>query len=386
MPRHLAVAAALLLPFASAQDFVHYKFDSACTAEVINYARGPGAFPQNGVLESNTSPVFAPGRFGQALAGGNANTGAYNRVRVGWVPSAQPMTGDITLAFFAKQRNAPGTSLNYLCGTSTSGHRLFTNGLAGTGLLFRNIVASGGTPTTFDLQLPAATTNFQALTAAGWVHIALVVDTAAGTADWYVNGLPVLQRTGVGAGLIDSTGDYLVGYQSTVNECNYDLDEFLLSNRAFSPAEVLQLAQAPRPGDGRYDSDIPSQCGAGNIVVGSAGGPPAIGNASYAITVSTAAPSFFVLLPGFTRCTFGGSIPLPLDGTPLLPELNGCWIVADAITSVGGTANGGTVALPLPLPPAVANLGATLFFQGLALDLATFATSMSDGFAVGIGQ
>lgn len=386
MSRLSVAATALLSPFLSAQDFLHFKFDGGCTAEVINYARGPGAFPENGVLESNAATVFAPGRFGQALAGGNAATNVYNRVRVGWVPSAQPMTGDITLAFFAKQRVAPGTSTNYLCGTSTTGHRLLTNGIAGTGLVVRDVVASGGAPTSVDLQLPGTTADFQSLAAAGWVHIAVVVAAAAGTADWYVNGLPVLQRTGVGAGRIDSTGEYLVGYQSTVNACNYDLDEFLLSNRAFSPAEIAQLAQAPRPGDGRYDSDVPSQCGAGNIVVGSAGGPPALGNSSYAITVSTGAPSFFVLLPGFTRCTFGGSIPLPLNGTPLLPQLSGCWIVADAVTFVGGTTAGSPVALPLPLPAAVANLGTTLFFQCLGLDQATLATSMSNGFAVGIGQ
>jgi len=38
-----------LLP---AQDFLHYKFDSPCLTEVINYATGAQRFPSNGTLET----------------------------------------------------------------------------------------------------------------------------------------------------------------------------------------------------------------------------------------------------------------------------------------------------------------------------------------------
>ncbi|MBZ0151076.1 MAG: LamG domain-containing protein [Planctomycetes bacterium] len=194
--RTLLFTFASLASTLSAQDFLLYKFDSPCTNEVINHANGSGAFPANGTLAYNTPTAYQPGMFGGALSGGSAATNTYSRVDSGWSPAAQPMTGSITLAFWAKERTPVGTALNYLCGCTSTGHRLFTNGVGGTGLYFRNIVASG--PNTLDLVLPAATTNFQALASAGWVHIALVIDATAGTADWYVNGTSAIHYTGVG--------------------------------------------------------------------------------------------------------------------------------------------------------------------------------------------
>lgn len=366
----------------SAQDFLLYKFDSPCTNEVINHANGPGAFPANGTLAYNTPTAYQPGMFGGALSGGDAASNTYSRVSSGWSPATQPMTGSITLAFWAKERTPVGTSLNYICGCTSSGHRLFTNGVGGTGLYFRNIVASG--PTGLDLALPATTTNFQALASAGWVHIALVVDATAGTADWYVNGTSAIQQTGVGAGLINTAGTYLVGMQLTSNECNYDLDEWLLSNRAYTPVEILGLSLAPRAGDGDYTSATPGQCGGGNVTLGSAGGAPYVGNLGYQLEVAATTPSLFLLLMGLDRCSYGGVIPLPLDGTPLLPLLNGCWILTDAPVLLNGVAVGGPVPVPFPIPPTI-NVGLDIYTQVLALDIGTSASSMSSGFVTSTG-
>ncbi|MFY9343814.1 MAG: LamG-like jellyroll fold domain-containing protein [Planctomycetota bacterium] len=373
---------------ATAQDFIHYKFDANCTNEVINLASGPAAFPANGVFESNTSPQFVAGPlgptgpFGQALAGGSAAANLYNRVRTGWTPSLQPLTGDLTYAFFAKERTVPGTALNYLCGVATSANRLFTNGIASRGLYFRNIVAGG--PTGLDLSALTAVLDFQTLAAAGWVHIAIVVDTATTTATWYANGLSVQVTSGVSGGLINSAGEYLVGFQLTGNESNYDLDEFLISNRAYTAAEVLALATVPHAGDGDYRSGIASQCGAGNAALTSSGGAPFVGNLGYSLDVSATSPSLYVLLAGFDRCLFGGVLPLPLDGTPLTPLLAGCWILADAPVTLGGAVLGPPATNPLPIPITVPP-GTAIYSQALVLDAATFATSMSSGFATGIG-
>lgn len=382
---HLRALAALaaLTTLATAQDFIHYRFDSNCTNEVINLASGPSAFPANGVLESNTGTPTTAGAFGDALQGGTDASNLYNRVRTGWQPSLQPLTGDLTFAFFAKQRNTHGTTLNYLCGVTTSANRLFTNGVAGRGLYFRNVVSSG--PTGVDLSALTAVLDFQTLATGNWVHIAIVVDSAVGTATWYANGLQVHQVNGVGGAQINSAGDFMIGSQLATNDSNYDLDEFLISNRAFNAGEVLALSLSPRAGDGDYNSAIPSQCGAGNATLTSSGGAPTVGNLAYALDVTTTTPSLYVLLVGFDRCTYAGSLPLPLDGTPLLPLLNGCWIVADAPITLAGTASSVPATTPLPIPPGV-TVPFGIYSQVLALDGATFATSMSNGFATSIGN
>lgn len=380
--RHLPLVAVCLASTAAAQTFVHYKFEAACSSEVINFAAGPSSVG-NGILQQNSGAPYAAGFADNALAGGNAATNVYNRVRSSWVPAQAPLTGNITLAFFAKQRTPPGFALNYLAGTNTLGHRLFTNGLAGRGLYQRNIVASG--PLGFDLVLPATTADFQTLAAANWVHIALVIDAGAGTANWYVNGAPALQIAGIGAGLIDSPGNYIVGFQGTTNECNYDLDEWILANRAYTAAEIATLAQVPRGADGAYASGIASQCGAGSIILGSTGGTPAQGNLNYAFAITAAQPNLFVLLAGFDRCTFGGSLPLPLDGTPLTPVLAGCWILADALVAAGGQVGPAPATVPLPISASLP-IGGAIYAQVLGLDAASLSSSMSLGFAISIGS
>lgn len=389
MRQHL-LALSLLVTTAASQDLVYYKFNSACTTEVINYATGPQAFG-NGTLQSNsTASPFITGRFDGGLAGGsNATPGFYNRVLTGWNPATQPLTGSLTMAWFMRLRSGAtiSTALNYVLGAPSGGIRLFTNGAAGTGLIHREILAGGGAPTVRDFQLPAATFDVQAAAALAWVHIAIVVDATAQTADWFVNGTSVLQRTGVPGANMSLAGPFMLGAYSTATTgagSVYEMDEFLLSNRAYAPAEILALATAPRGADGDYTSGIATQCGSGNVILGSVGGAPAAGNPGYGLQVSTATPSVFLLLAGFDRCQFGGTTPLPLDGTPLLPLLAGCWILADAPLIVNGLAAAGPVVVPLALP-ATAPFATTIYTQVLSLDIATSAASMSNGFASAIG-
>ncbi|MCU0866632.1 MAG: LamG domain-containing protein [Planctomycetes bacterium] len=390
--RHITAAVSLFTSLVTAQDFLHYKFDSACTTEVINYATGPQAFAGNGTLQSNsTLSPFDTGAFGGCLAGGaNVAPTYYNRVVSGWDPSAQPLTGDLTMAWFMRLRSGAtvGTGLNYLLGAPSGGFRLFTNGVAGTGLLQREVLVSGGNSGARDFQLPAAATNVQALAAAGWVHLAMVVDSTAQTADWYVNGSSVLQLTGVPGAQISLAGPFTIGAYSvaaTGAGSAYDIDEFLLSKRAYTAGEVLAMSLAPRAGDGDYTSGVVSQCGAGNVVLGSVGGAPSLGNPGYGLQVTSATPSLFLLLAGLDRCTFGGSVPLPLDGTPLLPLLNGCFIVTDAPVIVNGVTAAGPSVVPFAIAPG-APIGTVVYTQALGLELATLASSMSNGFATAVGN
>jgi hypothetical protein len=260
---------------------------------------------------------------------------------------------------------------------------LFTNGIAQRGLYFRNVVSSG--PQGVDLSALTAVLDFQTLAATSWVHIALVVDQIAATATWYANGSQVHQVSGVGGAQINSAGTFMVGAQLLTVESNYDLDEFLISNRAFSAAEVMTLYLTPHAGDGDYTSGLVSQCGAGNVTLRSSGGVPFAGNLTYALDVSAVTPHLFILLAGFDRCYFGGVIPLPLDAGPLLPMLTGCWILADAPITLSGFTAGPPSSIPVPIPPTTGlNLG--IYTQVLGFDAATLVTAMSNGFATSIGM
>ncbi|MEZ6037848.1 MAG: LamG-like jellyroll fold domain-containing protein [Planctomycetota bacterium] len=380
---------ALLAAPATAQDFIHYKFDSTCTAEVINYAAGPASFAGNGVLQSNAATQFTGGVFGSALAAGDETAGTYNRVSSGWIPQNQPINGDLTMAFHVRQLGNLGSGSHYLIGSGTSGsYRVFSGGIANNGLVARQTIVSGGTPQLTDCQLPDTAFDFVAAAAAGWVHVALVVEAATASYTWYIDGNPVHSRTGIGAGRINGAGEFRIGsYATTSPSSSYAFDEFLLARRAYSAAEVQQLANAAHAGEGDYTSGIASQCGAGNVTVGSNGTQPSLGNGGYAIRIASTQSSFFLLLPGLTRCSYGGVIPLPFDATPISPELAGCMVVADAVTLLGGVVTTGVpVDLPLPIPGNPAYFGAPLFFQALTLDLSNLSASMSNGFAVGIGQ
>lgn len=373
-----------------AQDFIHYKFDSNCTDEVINYATGPQALASNGQLQTNSATsAFDVGVSGGCLAGGSIVAPTYyNRVITGWNPSTQPVVGSLTMAWFMKQRNplgTAGTTLNYLMGAPTGGFRLFTNGIAGRGLYQREIVPSGGNGSATavrDFFLPAATFDVQTAAAAGWTHIAMVFDSVAQTADWYVNGTSVLQLTGVPGASITLAGPFQVGYYSSASA--YDLDEFVMSLRAYSPGEILALSLAPQAGDGDYLSGSTTQCG--TLGLASAGGRPFLGNSNYALTITPSSPSFYTLLFGFDRCTYAGVLPLPFDGSVLAPIAAGCTVLTDNLTSAGGLANAGPATQPFGIAADPSFQGLSIFSQAVAIDLGTFALSASNGLAISIGQ
>lgn len=384
----LALGLCLAASPALAQDFIHFKFDSTCTNEIINFAEGASALPSNGVLTSSSAiSSFDVGVFDNCLAGGNVGTGAYyNRVTTTWNPGTQPVVGDLTMAWFMRLRSGAilGTGVNYLMGAPSGGFRLFTNGVAGLGLYQREIVASGGNPGR-DFVLPAATFDVQAAAALGWVHVAMVFDSTAQTADWYINGSSVLQLTGVPGASITLPGPFMLGgYSTTTGATSYDLDEFVMSLRAYSAPEILALSLAPMAGDGTYVSGSTTQCG--SLSLDSTGGRPSIGNSSYALTVTPANPSIYAVLFGFSRCSYAGVLPLPLDGATLTPLATGCTILADNVLSLSGVAVTGAASQPFAIPADPAFTGLKFYTQGLSIDLASLALSASNGLAISIGN
>jgi len=381
-----SVLASALLP---AQDLIHYKFDGGCTNEVINYAQGSPL--GSGTIEVGTgAPAgFASrdpnGQFGQALTGGSHTSPVYyNRVKTGWMNPAIN-GGDFTLAFWMKERTPIGTSLSYMWSTAGS-FRLFTGGVGGVGLYQRVIVSSGGNGVNAtvanDLYLA---TDVQTLAAAGWVHIALVIDSTAQTAVWYINGAADTTITGVGGTMINGTGEVHLGNHSGTSGWAYDIDEFIVSQRAFLPAEIFALSQAPRAGAGAYDSEILAQCG--STTLADAMGPPSLGNLGYQLTVNSSATGLYSLLIGSNRCSFaGGVFSLPLDAATLNPLAAGCFVLSDGdFGGSGGGITGGPVTIPLPIPNDPNLMGLAAYAQVAVLDVVNLGVEASNGWALGLG-
>ncbi|MBZ0152475.1 MAG: hypothetical protein IT456_20240 [Planctomycetes bacterium] len=377
---HRALAGATILALSasiSAQDFLLYNFEGPCSAEVVNFATsGLG----NGTLTAAFGTGHALGYNGQGLAAGNLSTGARNLVDTLWDPAVAPLTGDLTIAFWARQGQPFTTQLSYLFGMSGSGFRLFTNGAAGTGLYLRSVT----TPTT-DLLLPGTTADFQALAATSWVHVAVTIDDTNHLATWYIDGAQVHTQSGLGSVAVATGGTLrLGGYGGTAGSA-YDLDEVLFSHTLYPAGAIAQLATGTRSGHGSYQSGALSHCGPGDVVLDATGGRPALGNLSYALRITPTSPSLWLLLYGTDRCTIGGVAPLPLDGALLLPLLNGCTVLADPAILLSGFAGPANPAsIPLPISPTL-SMGANVWCQALTISPPNSAVAMSNGFAVAIG-
>jgi len=367
-------------------DILKYKFDSGCQGDVINYAtgpqaQGPGTLVTGGTLPTGFSSWEPNGRFGGALTGGSNVSGSsyYNRVESGWLNPV--VSGDLTLAFWMRQRNSPGTGLSYIWGGAGS-LRMFTNGIANSGLYQREIVTGGaGNPNGRDLEL---TTDVQSLAAAGWVHIALVVDGTANTATWYIDGQQDSQIVGVGQADINETGEVNVGMHAlTSSVSSYDLDDFLLSNRAYSAVEILGLFTETPSGAGTYDSGVTSQCGSTTLDTMNT---PAVPSTNFMLNVNTAATGFRSIVIGFSRCDFaGGAFSLPAAGSMLSPLAAGCSVLTSADVLSLDNVGSGSYMETLAIPNDNNLRGLTVYAQAVVLDAPTRTVEMSNGVGIGLG-
>ncbi|MCC7065598.1 MAG: hypothetical protein IT456_22525, partial [Planctomycetes bacterium] len=96
--------------------------------------------------------------------------------------------------------------------------------------------------------------------------------------------------------------------------------------------------------------------------------------------------SFYTLLFGFNRCTYSGVFTLPFDGGLLAPIATGCTVLTDNLTSASGLALSGSATQAFPIASSPSFQGLNFFSQGISIDLASFAISASNGFAISIGQ
>lgn len=371
MRRSLAVLLAVSsAPALLAQDLLHYKFENACATSAVNFAAGSPA-PATGNIVTNfagaPASTWTQGQFDLALKGGVVVAPqTHNYVDTGWVPGN--ITGSMSWACWLKMDPAaPTPSLTYVFGNGST-FRVFTGG----GGFFLTSSWGGSNVNTV--------ANIQTLARAGWTHLACVLDGTALTGTYYVNGVPENPVTLTTAVNWTGTG-FSVGRHSGLTNANiFDLDEFLLTNRALSAAEVAALASSPRAGDGRFGSTCgPSLDGNGQ--------QPLLGNAAYGIDLTGPNVGFAWLVFGWNRCTaFGGTMPLPIDLGILAPGLAGCQGHVDTdVGSLSSVLQNGTANFGFPLPAWPGLSGLTLYAQGVTFDAATSQLSSSNAVVMGVG-
>jgi len=253
----LSVSLSLLSATAVAQPvtaLISYPFLRGTGTTVQNLFLATGnPVPKTGTfVTTNTGGAWEKnGRVGPCMRGKDANsTATYNYIDTGWKGG---MTGSMTISWFMKLRTDLGFLSNNLPNigyfiTGYGSFRMFTGGVANKGLIIRSW---GGSPADIYLGggnvIPHTGYDLHATTRNNWVHIALVIDAAAGEAIYYVNGGPMQTTKITGSvNLPTSTGvNFRVGaHSSTGTTFNYDIDEFRLLNRAATQTEIQGWAQA----------------------------------------------------------------------------------------------------------------------------------------------
>lgn len=367
----LACGFALLGTALNAQNLIHYRFDEGYSNNVINYAKGSPA-PTEGTIASTMTggapASWAPGKYGTALAASIQipTPVQYNYVKSGWNPGT--LSGSMSFACWLKTNPAtPNPSLTYLLGNGTL--RAYT---AAGAMLTTGWNAAG--------QYVTSKASVFTLAKQGWQHIALVLDGSTMLATYYWNG--VAEPPIVMTGPVLATGSYLyVGtYGPLTYPSVYDLDDFIFANRAMTAAEIAGYAANSPAADGAYGSG-----GCGGVTLGSAGGPPTVGNFLYQLTLASGFAGSFSIGLGSNRASLGG-IPLPFDLGTVIGGIGTCMVDSslDLLSLSGGKGPGSTsVGLPVPANPAISGL--TLYLHALMLG-GSASVNLSNGFAVGIGQ
>lgn len=355
--------------FLSAQDILHYRFDDAYGTKATNYAIGSPA-PAVGTVISTLpgapAASWVPGRFGGALAGGQASPLQPNRVDTGWVPNT--FTGSFSYALWLKlARGQAAPSLCYLFGQNTGGSFRAFSGTSG--LLFTSGFGSS----------PSSVANIYTLATNNWVHVAFVADAATLTGTYYINGVAEVPKTIVNPTWTSPVA-FTIGQQLTSSPGSiWDIDEFLFTKRVLTATEVAALATRPTAGDAPYGG------GCGAVTLGNGGTTPSVGNALYQLTLSSATPLSYAIGIGSNRASIGG-IPLPFDLGTVISGIGSCFVdSAFDVTTISGAKGPGAANISLPIPADPALDGLTLFLQAPGLGSGN-PLDLSNAFSVGIGR
>jgi PKD repeat protein len=279
-----------------------------------------------------------------AVAANNASP--YTAIDTGWLVD---ITGSHTISFWTRPQATIGTCYAFGMVGGGSGRLYYTSSLTGYSLR-----SWGPVPITDAGTSPNAVT--------GWNHWAIVIDDAAGTAQWYLNGVADGTQTTFTPGTFAYTpgGSLALGTYSTLtSSSNYlryaDLDDFRIYSRALTPAQILQSMLFESPVTSTFGDGCAGPTGVPQIST-SGGAPSIAGNASFAIEASgmePGVPAAINLGLAQTSNPF-----LPYDLSIIGASYAGCFaevfpdLVALGIVNTTGSA---TAALAIPADPSLAN-------------------------------
>ncbi len=212
-------------------ELVYYDFNTGKGATAVNQATGTDT------TMTGTDAWMHPARYGPSMLKGQPSTST------AWVESEfkGPITGDLSIHWWMKERVSPGTGLSYLLGGLGS-FRGFTGGVAGKEFWLR---AWGGT----DLQLPTVGADLQTRAQAPrGVCVSLTIDGTANVAQWYIDGAAHGAAITItsGANVAAYANGFRVGkHTSDSSSSRYDLDEFRMVNRVATTAEIAMWCAGP---------------------------------------------------------------------------------------------------------------------------------------------
>ena len=350
LPQLLLAAMVISGVAISQTDIIHYPFLKGSGTSVKNLA---SAGPSTGTIVSQLPNAWTTGKIDNALRGSNnTSSTSSNYVDTRWKPVIK---NDFTVAWFQKQRVAPGTGLSYVF-SGVGSFRCFTNGVAIRGLWCREW---GGAPADLKMKM---TTDIQALSIGRWVHVALVVDwTSTKTATWYVNGfLDATIALAAGAN-VNGTSTMRIGqHSSRTSSFAYDIDDFRFSTRAASPGEIAawatQWATGKGAGGNSYNASpfCTAQLGSTRV--------PYLGNVNYSLTLdANKLSSPFILSIGISRTTIAFDLGL------VFASMRGCQFGSSLDILLVGNTGHGFALIPLPIPNLAALKDVNLWNQVVVL-------------------
>jgi PKD repeat protein len=340
-------------------DILQYSFNEPRGAAVANSAVGSPA-PAFGTAKAGTTGAPAnpnwqgdPGR--SAWQGNEPNFGCLgadnvtpyeNRVDTGW-PFV--LSGSHTITYWSRPTGA-APSFPYAFGAATASARAY---YAGT---YMSLRSWGNIPGFVD-----SASDPKALP--GWSHWALVVDDAAGTAQWYVNGVP----DGAQASFTPNTfavnlGNFLVGGYTTSTALYtryFEMDDFRLYGRALTPAEILGCAVQEQASATTFGAGCAGASGVPTIA--GSGGQPTVGNAAFQIDIGNVEAGQLTALLIGVLAVDGGARPLDIS------FLFGPGCVAETLPDLGAfvAGVGPSSSFPLTIPNDPALAGGHVYAQAL---------------------
>jgi hypothetical protein len=321
---------------AQTQDILHYKFDSGCGTDVINFADGStvGSGKMTSTLANSPASSWTTGKWRGGMTGSKKSTPtADNYVVTGW--NIGNFSGSFSISMWI--RNNPGNpqaiAFGYLFGATGSSFRCFTGA---SGKLF--VGGWGGSPGNL---VNAA--DLTSLLNKGYVHVALVVDASKSTATYYINGAAD-QPISLTGSVAFSGNNFSVGRYSTSTTSPMDFDEFLFTRRVLTATDVKRLASSQQAGAGMF--------GTGNVAsLRPGGGRPSLGNVNFQLTITDPSGIPFVLYIGSNRCKLGNTYNLPADLGTIIPGFSGVTVYTDIdLLTLPGVLINGTATMRIPVP------------------------------------